>query len=1389
MSFSESLDRSLAKVQDLQSTSTLEQFMAKLCLHHQRQIVDALGFLQTEVEAVGSSCCPGPSSSKATLEVTAEADCSPVPQQENTDYPSGQIAVAVTTSSARSASQSLEMADLPDNISPVQQLTPENTDYTDTPCESCTSLTRSDPVDLRKAVALGNSRGSSFLFSNTSERDNVQQGDLLLLARKNTSAGSLAEVKKFQMLDSTCRTPVGTLDERQCNPETLLHPVRDELSLEEISLSIGRRDQLFDHPYHTEQRPSSGITKDLLVSPCPTSKSSPRTARKSSRGTYPRPRHSVCQIINDPDSHCDIVYISKPITEYEPQPPNRFFPRRNARKSTRGYTYMEEICELKTVRTLAGKSGTNKGNCPAPVLETSTSVTPKQALSKPESVPPVDIPFAGGCGETIGQNATSEQPMEKEIAGDDVAVVREADLIVENSQTGQPPFREKTTPPPHVLLSSVSQQSSETEAEGQQQEKSQAEEFVDGYDGQPEMEVLRTLLPQDDLPDLDAAAGDEIASEGEVKNCPGELQSSSRPTSPMLATEDSVKSDSVRASSELNKQDQDPEVPVAEDQILSVHAENETLAEIEEEHFEKEHLEEQQTICIDPVSRTTNNMVPQESMRDAGGEIVEVAAVKELSQNINNFKNTENEGSDAEVVVMPSEITVPKRVSNRDIAPSDRCLRRRPQLIGFEPTKVSKTNQVTHHLLQVQGSPVDLLRMSGPTRAHRSVRIKQPAVFNLSENVPQSTEEMPVDKPQLSSEVRPNTGQVVDNMVQTRHKAMLAKQLGNEEGSQGSKAEPATTAGSSTEMVSLKVPNQLAHLKEKLTKNLSVESNIPGDCSMSVEKTSDVCRKIPLTRERSRSGMSSKPMRSATLMKHKKLVLRSQRCSTLAAVSTKVMCEQDQADPVIKTRPEKASPSQSQKRDLDPFGLQKLNLSMPNPPKFLEALRGEENQPQIMSLNTKYDKMQRGWVQLDKEGQPAQRPRNKADRLKEIWKSKRRVRKPKPLDHQKYSPVQMLFMKTFDLSSICHWFLQTTETKSLVIVKKVNTRLPSETQLCFHSSSSTAGSTHGVFSSLQAERLKKHLKKFAVASPVKSNAKNQKLIAKAWEQEVPCSKGKEKVKELTSATRISTKPYSNPRKLEPRAAESQKTTAVIKSPASARILRKYTNIREKLHVQQHARKPREIAVENLKSTCVKPLLSPKLISKPKALPEHRKKTGENGGKELYASKNVKASSKRDTLKKTVKEKATKSSGRKPLQILCKKGSKALKKAPPVSSAASGPRKPCASSPAASGLKHRAAVPTRASKGTREQKDRIVKSAPPKARDSKLQIKTALKNKVLGSKTVRLQRPEALRLPSQDQVLTRSQRKMETMPSMGGVVRPSLKRSQKILPTPTKRTRT
>ena len=120
-------------------------------------------------------------------------------------------------------------------------------------------------------------------------------------------------------------------------------------------------------------------------------------------------------------------------------------------------------------------------------------------------------------------------------------------------------------------------------------------------------------------------------------------------------------------------------------------------------------------------------------------------------------------------------------------------------------------------------------------------------------------------------------------------------------------------------------------------------------------------------------------------------------------------------------------------------------------PKFVGWCAEEENQELIASFNAHYLRVQKGWIQLERDAPPAARARSKSDKLKEIWKSKKRSRKGRgSLEVQKLSPVQMLFMTNFKLSNICKWFLETTETRSLVIVKKLNTRLPGDIPLVKH---------------------------------------------------------------------------------------------------------------------------------------------------------------------------------------------------------------------------------------------------------------------------------------------------------------------------------------------------
>ncbi|XP_034361084.1 ligand-dependent corepressor isoform X2 [Arvicanthis niloticus] len=257
-------------------------------------------------------------------------------------------------------------------------------------------------------------------------------------------------------------------------------------------------------------------------------------------------------------------------------------------------------------------------------------------------------------------------------------------------------------------------------------------------------------------------------------------------------------------------------------------------------------------------------------------------------------------------------------------------------------------------------------------------------------------------------------------------------------------------------------------------------------------------------------------------------------------------------------------------------------------PKFVGWCAEEETQELIASFNAQYLRVQKGWIQLEKEAQPTARARSKSDKLKEIWKSKKRSRKCRgPLEVQKFSPVQMLFMTNFKLSNICKWFLETTETRSLVIVKKLNTRLPGDIPLVKHPLQKYPPSTMYP-SSLQAERLKKHLKKFPGAIPAKNNWKTQKLWAKL--QENPDQVDPE------AGSDISLGPNSEGSVEEVRESRHSHPPTNLPTPASTRILRKYSNIRGKLRAQRLDSSlggASEIK-QGRKSVCINPLMSPKL---------------------------------------------------------------------------------------------------------------------------------------------------------------------------------------------------
>eukprot|EP00079_Xenopus_tropicalis_P027156 XP_012821377.1 PREDICTED: ligand dependent nuclear receptor corepressor isoform X2 [Xenopus tropicalis] len=186
----------------------------------------------------------------------------------------------------------------------------------------------------------------------------------------------------------------------------------------------------------------------------------------------------------------------------------------------------------------------------------------------------------------------------------------------------------------------------------------------------------------------------------------------------------------------------------------------------------------------------------------------------------------------------------------------------------------------------------------------------------------------------------------------------------------------------------------------------------------------------------------------------------------------------------------------AQQDSLNAVNLNETDIS--NKPKFVDWCSEEENQELIANFNTKYMSLHKRWIQLDKEVPNVQKSKNKSDKLKEIWKTKKRLRKNRSTqESQKCSAMQVLFLSTLKISEICKCFLETTETKSLVIVKKINTRLPEDLPLPIFPLPKYPPSisyTH----MLQAERLKKHLKKFASVFPARNNHKTKEELVNVF---------------------------------------------------------------------------------------------------------------------------------------------------------------------------------------------------------------------------------------------------------------------------------------------------
>ncbi|XP_015488461.1 uncharacterized protein LOC107206782 [Parus major] len=959
-----------------------------------------------------------------------------------------------------------------------------------------------------------------------------------------------------------------------------------------------------------------------------------RSSRKSKKASGLR--------INDYDNQCDVVYISQPITECHFETQRLVSSRRTARKSTRGYYFNGECCELPTVRTLV-KSSRAEERASSPALRTETLVSAK---------PPLVLSVEGSAGAgREGEKRVSLRLLAK-VAPTSRETKERAELSsMQLRDTRALRSREAAVAMPFFSLSAPpSPQKEDSLASSPPPGSPPAEGGGMTVGGTVTWEAGRSLGSSGDGSSsrqaADIAAFSVSEAHGEEEGCPGsDIQtvpdlpaspgpkSSSQPSATTNTTP--LSCDGVRdpaqlpgsGDAELCKQclaEPSPCSPGSQ-------APDEPPATMDGESP----LEPPAALQCGNVNKSIDAKPEAESLVMVGDsplvqedavlistplpKILEVEAVQ------NNDTADEKEPTEGE---MPPDPNSSDSVSSKDsldkkrkkgrrvLVASDRCLRSQQSQSSAEGSAEDSGSSSSVQLPCLQ---IKVSKSPGPKRFKREEQLDEAASMHFPNdcfpNVLLKTSEG-LDIGQAPESItEQQSGE--ENGVTTRqtYKSILAKETAAEVESSSKDDSSANSSQSHLgEMLEISIQAD----SEKKNILLPPENSVPVNDAEQVDvkvvsastedkESSDSARDLgnPVDYElvtnlplcpSSRGGSKHLPAKTA---KHKKVALQFYNLRHAPAPvdsAKKNTPGKESMQGIPKPRDEHSSGND------DCPALEDIDMA-DSKPKFMEWCAEEENQELIAEFNTQYMKIQKGWIQLEKEVQPTPKVKNKADKLKEIWKSKKRTRKSRgSLEVQKLSPVQMLFMKAFKLSDICQWFLETTETRSLVIVKKLNTRLPGEippmkVPMQKYSSSSLYPS------SLQAERLKKHLKKFAATTPARNNLKNQKLWAKIRENADKAEAEEATTPNQTSPTDASTKELSEDKSIQP--------ALSLPTQASTRILRKYSNLRGKLRAQQRVVKAEKqsdgpgdhLSLESKqsrKSVCINPLMSPKLALQIKA---------------------------------------------------------------------------------------------------------------------------------------------------------------------------------------------
>ncbi|XP_038599413.1 ligand-dependent corepressor isoform X1 [Tachyglossus aculeatus] len=1231
-----------------QPKSPLEKFMVRLCTHHQKQFIRVLNDLYTEAQpGTEGRQLPGPE----TMDVsTCSSGCSQL-RTENQDQgtacfeekPLASTDSLLDQSGPPGTPQSTGPAQKePTETKPLERRENPGTvvkkDSSELPTPKASS---GSPKESSTQGYLTASNSSSFNFHHVAkgpegpasgheqeanikkcedDKDQLQSatvvegfvayvsngedGEGCLISPKNSFKALPEETWGSGFLGNSPRT-ADKENSLQCSSKASLHQDLEtneqdaRPKLENHLHTLGRNKAGFH--LHSGDRGQFDHSKDGWLSPSPgmglhkasnghprakTTPASIKTARKSKRASGLR--------INDYDNQCDVVYISQPITECHFENQRAILSsRKTARKSTRGYFFNGDCCELPTVRTLARSlRSEDKGSCSGPTLDPSPAA-PGQAL-----------------GVSDGGPASGAQAMEDAPEGRGEGRVSQKEVF-----QGSPPRREPQEPETRATASPAGAQAELCRTSSQATREAPAS---------GPLPALRSLVPVEKAPKGSPGASKTPASR------PSSDAAGPRPLEHPGATEAPAppRANGRREPSSENILDERPEAPNArppspaqpvvngegdgcsESPLRQVRPGDPVSSHPESPKREESAGEGRSTATGTPVDlvleQETDRLerkkgtLPQKGLREAGGGKPAADLRKsEAGGPGEDQRAPDLEGADQSSASSEGNPDKKKKKGRKVLVASDRRLRSQ---LSDSPTA-----------LQLPCLQIKLSKSPGAKCPKREVYLGSAASVHFPTDCfhPSALKEAGSPSPRDGHpEKAPKGKEGGEGGVTTRQtsKNMLARE--NVEGGDAAVAgsSPAVPVGQSTPGERLEIcvrahadgrrvhlPSESRPQREAIDQEEEKPTDEAADALEDSGRKGDGENEVSNTLSSSDTfpGHPESPKSSAKPRRLISLTYNLRRTHPVDPwVDTRKKTSDKEAMQVNSASKEERAPERE-----NPSGPKEGDPAVDDKPKFVEWCSEEENQELIADFNAQYMRVQKGWIQLEKEAQPTPKAKNKSDKLKEIWKSKKRSRKCRGLlEVQKLSPIQMLFMKAFKLSNICRWFLETTETRSLVIVKKLNTRLPGDVPPIKIPLQKYPPS--GPYpSSLQAERLKKHLKKFPGTTPARNNWKNQKLWARLREN---AEKGAPE------------EPPAGPPGSHPEASaedggeepESSPSPPSLPSPASSRILRKYSNLRGKLRAQQRlarAEKKAESAPDpppeqkqSRKSVCINPLMSPKL---------------------------------------------------------------------------------------------------------------------------------------------------------------------------------------------------